>query len=75
MNQLKETAVERYIPPVDIAVGYAGLGQKEEALDWLEKAYLDRTPRLTSVRLDPRFDELRAEARFGALMNKMGLTV
>ena len=75
LNQLKETAVERYIPPVDIAVGYAGLGQKEEALDWLEKAYLDRTPRLTSVRLDPRFDELRAEARFGALMNKMGLTV
>ena len=75
LDQLKETSVERYIPPIDIAVGYAGLGKKEDALEWLEKAYLDRTPRLTSVRLDPRFDELRAEARFGTLMNKMGLRV
>lgn len=75
VDSLKQMSTERYIPPIDVAVGYAGLGEKKQVLEWLDKAYADRTPRLTSVRLDPRFDELRAEARFGALMNKMGLRV
>ena len=73
LNDLKGMATERYVPPLDIAVVYAGLSEKELALEWLEKAYADRTPRLSSVCLDPRFDSLRTEPRFTALLNNMGL--
>ena len=74
LNGLKEISAQRYVPPLDIAVVYAALREKETALEWLDKAYTDRTPRLSTVRLDPRFDSLRAEPRFTALLGKMGLT-
>ena len=73
LNDLKGIATERYVPPVDIAVVYAGLSEQELALEWLEKAYADRTPRLSTVCLDPRFDSLRTEPRFTALLSNMGL--
>ena len=74
LDSLKGMATERYVPPLDIAVVYAGLGEKEMALEWLEKAYADRTPRLTTVRLDPRFDNLRTEPQLIALLGRMGLS-
>ncbi|HET8548030.1 MAG TPA: hypothetical protein VFL57_08500 [Bryobacteraceae bacterium] len=52
----------------------AGLGDKAEALAWLEKAYDDRSFFLTALNVDPRFDHLRAELRFRALVERVGLT-
>ncbi len=74
LDDLKETSTERYVPPLEIAVIYAGLREKDLALEWLNKAYVDRTPRLTLFRVDPRFDSLRKEPQFTALLNKMGLS-
>ena len=74
IEELENTSRQRYVPPIDIAVGYAGLGERELALGWIEKSYEDRTPRLSTIRLDPRFDALRDEARFTTVLAKMGLT-
>jgi TolB-like protein len=62
-----------YIPPLEVAAVYNGLGRTDEALRWLENAYRDRSPLLLWVAVDPRFASLRREARFVALTNRMGL--
>ncbi len=50
--------------PFYMATVYAGLGQKEEAMDWLEKAYQDRSNGLVFIKVDPELDSLRAQPRF-----------
>ncbi len=63
----------RYVSADVIARLYAGLGQKTEALDWLEKAYDERTWSLFLLKVEPMYDNLRGEPRFQALVTKMRL--
>ena len=51
---------------------YASLGEGDSAMEWLEKAYEERTARLLEV-FDPAFDSLRSDARFQDLVRRMGL--
>jgi hypothetical protein len=62
------------VEPVDIALIYTGLGDKSQALDWLEKAYDDHAGRLRWIIFDPQFDSLRGEPRFQDLLRGMHLT-
>lgn len=55
----------------NIALIYAGLGNREAALDWLDKAYEARFN--PSILLRPAFDPLRSDARFRGLMRRIGL--
>jgi TolB-like protein/DNA-binding winged helix-turn-helix (wHTH) protein/Flp pilus assembly protein TadD len=55
----------------NIALIYAGLGDREAALDWLDKAYAIRFN--PSILLRPAFDPLRRDARFRDLMHRIGL--
>jgi hypothetical protein len=52
---------------------YVWRGEKDQALDWLERSYAQREPGLTWVKIDPRFRGLRDDARFRALLRKMNL--
>jgi len=52
---------------------YLGLGHRERALNCLEKAYTARAHALASLKMDPRLDGLRSEARFQDLMRRVGL--
>jgi hypothetical protein len=52
---------------------YAGLGETQGALDWLERAYDQRTWSLYLLKVEPMYDNLRGEARFQALVRKMRL--
>jgi serine/threonine-protein kinase len=56
-----------------IALAYVALGDREEALDWLEKAYQNRSFPLPEISIDVRLDPLRGEERFQKLLAKMGL--
>ncbi len=56
-----------------IALAYVALGDRDEALDWLEKAYENRSFPLPEISIDVRFDALREEERFQTLLAKMGL--
>jgi tetratricopeptide (TPR) repeat protein len=64
----------RYVSPVYFAMVAAGQGDRKAALDWLDKAYLDRSDLLVNIHVDPVFDGLRAEPRFKELVRKIGLT-
>jgi tetratricopeptide (TPR) repeat protein len=66
-------ARKRYIPPTYFAIVYAGLGEKEKALEWLEKAYQDRADLLTWVNVEPMMDDVRSDPRFQDLIRRIGL--
>ncbi len=50
---------------------YAGLGDRDGALEWLDKAYQERYPSVRTARIDPQFDGLRSEPRFQDLLRRM----
>ena len=54
-----------------IAVRYAQLGEKDSALDWLEKAFAERSDPMAGIKTDPRLDPLRSEPRFQTLVRRM----
>ena len=65
-------AKQRYVSPSARMVVYLGLGEKEKALDWLEKCYADRDTQTWFLKVDPLYDSLRNEPRFQALLKKSG---
>jgi len=73
LAELRELSRRRYVSPVDIALIRAGLGEKDQAFNWLEKAYGEHSSRLPQLKMDPRFDTLRADPRFDDLLRRMGL--
>ena len=73
LAELKELSKRRYVAPYDLALIYTGLGEKAQALEWLEKAYEDHSQRLTWIKVWPQFDSLRREPRFQNLLRRMGL--
>jgi hypothetical protein len=60
-----------YVSPYEIAVIYAGMGDKDRAFEWLEKAYEERVSLLVYFRMDPRIWSLRSDARFQELLRRM----
>jgi TolB-like protein/DNA-binding winged helix-turn-helix (wHTH) protein len=62
----------RYFPPEYIAIVYEGLGQREQALQWFEKAYAEHSMN-GWILPDPQLDQIRAEPRFKEIMRRMGL--
>jgi TolB-like protein/Tfp pilus assembly protein PilF len=72
LNQLKELSKQRYVSAYSFAIFYLGLGDKEEALRWLEKSYQDRAGTdISSIKIDPFLDALRGDPRFEALVAKV----
>jgi TolB-like protein/tetratricopeptide (TPR) repeat protein len=72
LEQLKTLSKEKYVVPVDIAIIYTGLGDQNSAFQWLEKAYQERTARITELS-EAHFDGLRSDPRFPDLMKRIGL--
>ncbi len=72
IDELKGMSQRRFVPPEYIAMIYAGLGDKDQAFEWLEKAYAQRSMHPFFLP-DPRYDPLRADVRFRDLMRRMGL--
>ncbi len=55
-----------------MAIMYTGLGNKDQAFEWLERALKNRSEELIMLKVDPQFDILRTDPRFSALLAKMG---
>jgi hypothetical protein len=51
----------------------ARLGDKDQAFEWLEKAYEARDEFIRLVRVDPTFDNLHSDPRYADLLRRMGL--
>jgi len=72
IHELKDRLTRGYISPHNIAMVYAGLRQTDETLEWLERAYEDRSMWLIFVNAYPIFDFLRQNHRFQRLVDRMG---
>jgi len=73
LDELKQLAAREYVPPTSVALIYVGLGEKDEAFVWLEKAYEERSFQLQWLKVEPRWDSLRSDPRFANLMRRIGL--
>jgi tetratricopeptide (TPR) repeat protein len=69
-SSLPRDGVGRY----EIALIYAGLGEKTEAFKWLEEAYRNHDVGLVYLKVDPCLDPLRTDARFDDLLRRVGLS-
>ena len=61
LDQMKQFSRSRYVPAIYFAEAYAGLGQKDEAFQWLEKSYLNHEPVLSFMKVDPSLDNLHSD--------------
>jgi serine/threonine protein kinase/tetratricopeptide (TPR) repeat protein len=74
LEHLKAVSVHNWVAPYNIAVIYAGLGEKEQAFAFLDQAYKDRSYYLpTYLATDARIDSLRSDPRFVELRKRIGL--
>jgi serine/threonine protein kinase/Tfp pilus assembly protein PilF len=71
--ELQELAKSKYVTSYQIAAIYAGLGEKDQAFAWMQKAYDERSEGLVNLKVDPRLDNLRSDPRFADLMRRVGL--
>jgi serine/threonine-protein kinase len=73
LADLNRLAERQYVPSSAIALVYAGLGDKPQALDWLERAYQEHDFSMVFLDVAPWFRPLRGEARFDQLRRRMQL--
>jgi len=71
LQELKELSERRYVSAYLIAKVFTGLGEKGEALTWLEKAYQDRSVFVAWLKVEPEMDALRSEPRFQAMLRRL----
>ena len=73
ITELTNRFSREYVPPYALALVHAGLGENGRALEWLERAGEERSPRLFFLSVEPAFDGVRGDPRFTALRKKLGL--
>ena len=73
LKDLAHISATRYVSPYSLALVHAGLGDRNQALAWLDKAYAERSDYMPYLRLEPMLDGLRSDHRFAALVGRVGL--
>jgi adenylate cyclase len=73
LGELLDRSRTRYLPSYWIALVFTGLGEIEETMAWLERAYEERSSWLVWINVEPRFDSLRSDPRFTSLLRRMRL--
>jgi serine/threonine-protein kinase len=71
--QMHELAKQRYVPAYGLGIAYAALGEKDQALQWLERSFQDGGWEITFLKVDPALDSLRSDPRFNELVKRVGL--
>ncbi|MEP7147524.1 MAG: winged helix-turn-helix domain-containing protein [Acidobacteriota bacterium] len=71
-KDLELRSKKTYVSPASIAVIYSGLGDKDRAFEYLEKAYERRDMLLVLLKVEPMFDRLRDDERFANLIGRVG---
>jgi TolB-like protein/Tfp pilus assembly protein PilF/tRNA A-37 threonylcarbamoyl transferase component Bud32 len=73
LEQLNELSKQTYVPPCFFAIVCAGLGEKDQAFAWLDKACAERDSYLLDLKVDPIYDNLRSDPRFDEMVRRIGL--
>ena len=74
ISELKQRSRHHYVFPSLFAYAYLGLGEKDRALAFLERAYDEQDPALFYLKVSPLLDSLRPEPRFQALLRRVNLS-
>ena len=75
LADMKNLSSEKFVTAYGIALVYAGLGETDNAFQWLNKAYDERSNWLVWLKLDPRWYGIRSDKRFDELARKVGLPI
>ena len=70
---LRERYTQGQASAYDVAVVYTGLAETDQALEWLEKAFVERSGGLLQIKADLMFDTIRSDARFASIVGRLGL--
>jgi len=73
VGQMHELARQRYVPVYGFGVAYAGLGDNDQAFQWLERSLQDRAWEINYLNVDSNMDSLRSDPRFDDLVRRVGL--
>jgi tetratricopeptide (TPR) repeat protein len=73
LQQLQELSRQRYVSPYHMAYVYTGLGEQDAAIDWLERACVERAGAVYGIKGSFLFTTLRSHPRFTALLKKLNL--
>jgi tetratricopeptide (TPR) repeat protein len=73
LSQLSSVARKKQVPAYQFAIIYSGLGNADETMKWLEKAYEERSGFLLYIRYEPLFDSVRTDPRFIELERRIGI--
>jgi serine/threonine protein kinase/tetratricopeptide (TPR) repeat protein len=73
LGDLTELAKQKYVAPYFFAGIHIGLGENDRAMEYLERAYAERSHWLIYLHIDPSMDGLRPDARFQELLRRIGL--
>lgn len=73
LNELRQESTRDYVQSYNFALIYLGLGDKEQALNWLEKHMSARSETANTYAVAPELDDLRSEPRFKEMLKGMNL--
>jgi TolB-like protein/DNA-binding winged helix-turn-helix (wHTH) protein/tetratricopeptide (TPR) repeat protein len=73
LDELKRRQQTSYVAAAPFVNAYLGLGDNEQALAWLERAYQEQSNMLQLIKVHPYFDPLRGDPRFAELLHRVGL--
>lgn len=73
LRTLEDLARQRYVSALPFAMVHLGLGDREASLDWLERAYAERSGRLVYLNVEKAFDPVRQEPRFREIVRRLRL--
>ncbi len=71
LDRLKKLSARGYLDPYNVASLYDGLGDRDQTMDWLERAYRERSASLYAIRVELWTDRLRSDPRFQDLLHRM----
>jgi TolB-like protein/Tfp pilus assembly protein PilF len=70
---LKNESQREYVSPYEIAINYARMGDRDQAFEWLEKAYAERSGRMEYLKIEDSLEPFHSDPRYVDLLKRMGL--
>ncbi len=71
VERMRRLSEQQYVDPYMMAVPYAGLGDRDNAIRLLTKAYEEHSAEMPQLKAEPFFDNLRSDPRFQHLVRRM----
>ena len=71
LDELKQLSKRGHVQATTVSKVYAGLGQKNQAFEWLEKAYEEHERQLVEIKINSAWVSLRSDPRYHDLLRRM----